>query len=147
MSLCDVSVVIPAYNAENFIVDALESIAKQTVLPKEVIVINDGSRNHTRKVIQDWISQSKMTFSVYLHSQENRGISAARNMGMKKSSGMWIAFLDADDIWENNHLEVLTDATRVLPSAIAAYGGGRLMANGEIQQRLYDDFWDNPSKK
>jgi len=147
MQSCDVSVVIPAYNAEAFIVDALESIFRQTVLPKEIIVINDGSVDKTEQVIQDWISSSSRSCPVHLTTRVNSGAPATRNVGVKQTTGKWIAFLDADDIWESLHLELLIAAVNCMPTAVAAYGAGRLMVDGAVQELLYDDFWDNPSKK
>ena len=147
MSSCDVSVVIPAYNAEHFIVDALDSISRQTRLPFEVIVINDGSSDRTRQVIQDWIEKAAIDYPVYLHTQENRGLPATRNVGIGHAKGKWIALLDADDIWEPCHLAELMAATDIVPSAIAAYGAGRLLVGEATDDKLYDDFWDNPSQK
>lgn len=145
--LGDVSVVIPAYNAENFIIDALRSIARQTSLPKEVIVINDGSSDRTYQTVQEWITRKQHNYPIHLYTQDNRGISATRNMGIQRSAGEWVAFLDADDIWEPSHLEQLITAAELVPSAIAAYGAGRLLVSGTLQDVLYDDFWDNPSRK
>ena len=59
-----ISVVIPAYNAASFITDALDSIARQTLLPVQVVVVNDGSKDTTSQVIQDWIAQQNAPFSV-----------------------------------------------------------------------------------
>ena len=145
--LGDVSVVIPAYNAENFIIDALRSVARQTSLPKEVIVINDGSSDRTYQTVQEWITRKQHNYPIHLYTQDNRGISATRNVGIQRSASEWVAFLDADDIWEPSHLEELMTATKLVPSAIAAYGAGRLLENGVLQGLLYDDFWDNPSRK
>lgn len=144
--LHDITVVIPAYNAEQFIVDALESIALQSCKPKEVIVVNDGSSDRTGQIVKEWISRVSLDYPVYIFSQVNRGISSTRNVGIQHATGKWIAFLDSDDIWEPSHLELLIDATLLVPSAIAAYGAGRLLVNGELQDLLYDEFWDNPSR-
>lgn len=146
MPLCDVSVVIPAYNAEAFIIDALESISAQTTLPKEVFVIDDGSTDGTSRLVDEWINTSPHYFLVKLIRQENRGLPATRNVGMRAATGHWIALLDADDIWEPRHLEALIAATKLTPDAVAAYGAGRLFAGNELNPSLYDDFWDNPSK-
>ncbi|WP_394791979.1 glycosyltransferase family 2 protein [Rhodoferax sp.] len=143
----NISVVIPAYNAADFIEEALDGIFKQTLLPNEVVIIDDGSIDKTCQIIQDWVSKSNPTYSVIVRSQVNSGISATRNLGIKIASGIWIAFLDADDIWEPMHLELLYAALELLPSAIASYGGGRLLEDGITQEGMYDDFWDNPSKK
>ena len=142
-----ISVVIPAYNAAGFITDALDGIARQTLLPVQVVVVNDGSKDATSQVIRDWVAQHHAPFSVCLHDQTNSGISATRNQGIRLATGDWIAFLDADDIWEPFHLATLVAALALVPSAIAAYGAGRLFAGDVPNERLYDDFWGNPSKK
>lgn len=146
MLSCDVSVVIPAYNAEAFIVDALESVFGQTVLPKEIIVINDGSVDKTEGIIKGWISSCSQSCPVHLITRLNSGAPATRNVGIQQASAKWIAFLDADDVWESSHLEKLLEAANCMPTAVAAYGAGRLMVDGSVQDLLYDDFWDNPSK-
>lgn len=147
MTHCDVSVVIPAYNAEAFITDALASIAAQTQPPKEVFVIDDGSRDQTSRCVQNWIAASNPSFIVKLIRQENCGLPATRNVGMRKASGEWIALLDADDIWQPRHLEELILAIRLIPGCVAAYGAGRVFAAEELNSKLYDDFWDNPSRQ
>lgn len=143
----NISVVIPAYNAENFIEDALESIFKQSCAPGEVIVVDDGSGDRTSEIVDNWIAMRKPTFSVQLLKQRNCGISAARNKGIRSATGMWIALLDADDIFEANHLEELVRIYSKCTSAIAVYGAGRILVDGVLQETRYDDLWDNPSEK
>lgn len=99
-----VSVVLPAYNAENTIVRALDSIAQQTYQNFEVIIVNDGSSDRTCSVVQDYLLASP-SFHAVLIDQENRGVSRARNCGIEKAKGDWIAFLDADDEWMPDKLE------------------------------------------
>ena len=147
MTTREVSVVIPAYNAEHFVIDALESIERQTRLPKEVLIINDGSTDKTFDFVQEWISARDHGFPIHLFSQNNQGLPATRNFGIRQATGRWIALLDADDIWESCHIEELLSALESAPSAIAAYGAGRLLVGTVVNDVLYDDFWDNPSKK
>lgn len=147
MTALDISIVIPAYNAEKFIIDALESICQQTQLPCEVIVVNDGSTDRTGPVIQKWIDNTQPGFPVCLIQQTNKGLPATRNVGIAHATGQWIALLDADDIWENTHLEKLNFALDLEPAAIAAYGAGRLLHDGKVGEVLYDDFWDKPSRQ
>lgn len=86
-----VSVVIPAYNAEDFLSRAIESILAQTLAPKEIIVIDDGSTDRTVEIVEGFGDKIKLI------SQENAGVSAARNKGIRESTGEFIAFLDSDD--------------------------------------------------
>jgi len=89
-----VSVVIPAFNAAEFIVETIESVLQQTYRSIEVIVVEDGSQDNTFQLIETSFSDD-----VRLLRQKNSGPSAARNRGIRESSGKYIAFLDADDIW------------------------------------------------
>lgn len=147
MPICDVSVVIPAYNAQNFLIEALESIERQSYTPKEVIVINDGSTDDTFVLVQAWITSKNHNCPIYLFNQANKGVPYARNFGIRQSVGAWVALLDADDIWESCHLAELLSALESTSSAIAAYGAGRVLIGTNLSEKLYDDFWDNPSKK
>ncbi|MGH8001850.1 MAG: glycosyltransferase family 2 protein, partial [Brasilonema sp.] len=95
-----VTVIIPAYNAMKYLPETVESVLNQTLTYFEVLIINDGSSDG----IVEWASQ--ITDSrVRLISQENQGTAAARNKGIVESKGEYIAFLDADDIWEPTKLE------------------------------------------
>lgn len=101
------SVVIPAYNAKKTIEACLASVAKQTLSPLEVLVIDDHSTDGTEEVVR----QCKVIFEKtginleYIFLSQNSGPSVARNKGINKSKGDFIAFLDADDVWVRNKLE------------------------------------------
>jgi glycosyltransferase involved in cell wall biosynthesis len=98
-----VSVIIPTYNREGFIVEALESILAQTFYDFEIIIVDDGSTDHTGKIVQDFIDRYPETIS-YIY-QSNRGAPATRNTGIRTSRGEFIAFLDSDDVWFPRKLE------------------------------------------
>lgn len=91
-----VSVIIPAYNAEKFIAKTLESVLAQTYTNIEVIVVDDGSSDRTARIVKA-IAQTDNR--VVFLQQENSGVAAARNLAISKSSGEFIAPVDADDIW------------------------------------------------
>lgn len=91
-----VSVIIPTYNRDTFIKEAIESALYQTYPAFEIIVVDDGSTDNTKEVVQKFGMLVK-----YLY-QTNRGPAAARNLGLKLAQGDFIAFLDSDDIWELN---------------------------------------------
>lgn len=102
-----VSVIVPTYNRDHIIIDALKSIFNQTYRPLEIIVIDDGSTDNTKSVVQNWAQayRNENTLSVrYIH-QTNQGGNPARNHGIKEASGKFIAFLDSDDLWHANKLE------------------------------------------
>ena len=94
-----VSVIIPAYNAEAYIRRSIESVLLQTYPANEVIVIDDGSTDHTAEILKNYMQQVQYIY------QNNAGASAARNVGIKRATSKWIAFLDADDEWMPNKLE------------------------------------------
>ena len=99
-----ISVVIPAYNAEIFILNALNSVEKQTLCPHEIFVINDGSIDNTQAIVSNYAAHHQK-LSIVLIDQENKGIGAARNRGIHQASGDIISFLDADDVWYPKKLE------------------------------------------
>lgn len=94
-----VSVVVPAYNREHCVSDTIESALAQTFTDFEIIAIDDGSSDRTADILQ------KFGKRVHLIRQENRGVSAARNTGIRAARGNWIAFLDSDDRWHPEKLE------------------------------------------
>jgi glycosyltransferase involved in cell wall biosynthesis len=105
-----VSVVIPAYNAERFLAEALESVFAQTTPAAEVIVVDDGSTDATPEVARSFRA-------VTLIEQQHRGVSVARNTGVRASKGELIAFLDADDMWYPEKLELQGSAAHRSPDA------------------------------
>jgi len=95
-----VSVIIPMYNSEKTIVNALNSVKVQTLNIKEfeIIVINDGSTDSSQSLVEEYIEKNpEMNFQ--LLNQVNKGVSSARNLGLKIAKGEYIALLDADDEW------------------------------------------------
>ncbi len=91
-----ISVVVPAYNAAKFLPEAIESITSQSLAPSEIIVVDDGSKDDTLSIAQALCDQVVV--------QENQGAGAARNAGVSASSGDYLAFLDADDLWSPDKL-------------------------------------------
>ncbi len=116
-SLClhevPVTVIIPAHNAEHFIAQALQSVAAQTARPAEVIVVDDGSIDRTAAI-------ARVAGAAVLH-QAHLGPSAARNAGILQASQPWIAFLDADDLWEPEKLECQWEAVQACPDVGAVF--------------------------
>ncbi|MDN5940438.1 MAG: glycosyltransferase [Nitrospira sp.] len=94
-----VSIIIPAYNCARYIGRALDSVCAQTYKDYEILVVDDGSTDDTKDVVMQY--GRKVT---YLY-QQNRGVSAARNHAISKSSGELLAYLDADDMWYPEKLE------------------------------------------
>ena len=97
-----VSIIIPLYNAELYIVPAIESVIRQTYKNWELIIINDGSSDRSVESIASFIEGDRR---IRLFSIPNSGVSCARNYGISLATGSYIAFLDADDIWYSTKLE------------------------------------------
>ncbi|MBW2646296.1 MAG: glycosyltransferase [Deltaproteobacteria bacterium] len=98
-----VSIIIPVYNGERYIAQAIESALTQTYRKFEIIVVNDGSTDNSYEKIKPFLPSVKYIF------QENQGVAAARNTAIKNSSGEFIAFLDQDDLWLPEKLELQVD--------------------------------------
>ena len=94
-----VSVIIPVYNCERYLKDAIVSVLNQTYRPLEVIVINDGSTDRSEAVANQFNS------SIRYYSQQNKGLGATRNFGVEQAQGHFVAFLDADDLWFEHKIE------------------------------------------
>jgi glycosyltransferase involved in cell wall biosynthesis len=109
LDLAPVSVVIPAYNSEEFIGEAISSALAQTLPIAEIIVVDDGSSDQTSKVAAG--------LGASVIRQKHGGISVARNTGIRAAKQEWIAFLDADDIWEPEKTEYQWAAIRRYPDA------------------------------
>jgi glycosyltransferase involved in cell wall biosynthesis len=96
-----VSIIIPVYNAEKYIAETIKSVLAQTYTNWELIIINDGSTDNSERVIKQFLVDERIKY----YPQKNTGVSVARNNGMAKSKGDFIAFLDADDGMENRNIE------------------------------------------
>ena len=107
--ISSLSVIIPSYNRAIWLPRALLSVQKQTLPANEIIVVDDGSTDGTETLIK-----SDYPDIVYLR-QENKGVSTARNHGIEKATGEWLAFLDSDDEWLPNKLEIQKDALEAVP--------------------------------
>ncbi len=93
-----VTVVIPTYNRASYVCEAIDSVLNQTYADYEIIVVDDGSTDNTREALKQYRDKIKYIY------QENSGVSAARNTGIKNSIGSWLAFLDSDDVWMAEYL-------------------------------------------
>ena len=101
-----VSIVVPIYNSASYLPRCLDSILKQTYTNWECILINDGSTDNSSEIAQNYVARDSR-FSLY--SQENRGLSAARNLGLDHAKGKWLACVDSDDELLPEYLAVLCE--------------------------------------
>jgi glycosyltransferase involved in cell wall biosynthesis len=104
-----ISAIIPAYNREAYLAEAIESALRQTRLPDEIVVIDDGSTDRTAEIARSFGGKVRCV------SQQNQGIGGARNAGLDAARGDWIAFLDSDDLWLEQKLELQTAFLKANP--------------------------------
>lgn len=143
MKKCDVTVIMPNYNRTSLLRRALASIAQQTVLPREVIVVDDCSSNENIEIIRAIVQEFDQCFNVrLLENEHNMGANHSRNRGILAAEAKFVAFLDSDDVWMPQKLErqlqeiakaKLKDNRPVL-SATARY---RVNGQGEILVRQF----------
>jgi cellulose synthase/poly-beta-1,6-N-acetylglucosamine synthase-like glycosyltransferase len=94
-----VSVIIPVFNKQNYVSEAIESVFAQTYAPIEIIAVNDGSTDNSLEVISRYLNDG-----IQVIDQKNSGVERARNLGFSKSVGSFIVFLDADDLMKSNRI-------------------------------------------
>ena len=121
-----VSIVIPTFNCESYIGEAVDSVLRQDYRSFEIIVVDDGSTDNTRQVLEKYRGKIRYIY------QENGGRSAARNRGIKETRGEYIAFLDADDLWENNKLALQMEYFLKHPDVSLVYADALTFRGSEI---------------
>ena len=134
-----VTVVIPAYNAQAYIAQTLDSLDAQTLRDMEALVVDDGSTDETARIVLDYAARHPF---VRLLRQENGGVSSARNHGLREASGKYILFLDSDDTLTPDSLRAFTDALEETGADVAI---GRLQSFGAVEEK-YNGFADALSK-
>lgn len=134
-----ISVIMPVFNGERFFRQALQSVLLQTRKVHELIIVDDGSTDHSLKAIHAALGEFSPAMPVAVLEQENQGQSASRNTGVDRSTGTLIAFLDQDDLWHPRHIEVLSSPFSSDPELGWAYSDfneidvkGRLVTRGFI---------------
>lgn len=113
-----VSIIVPVYNVEAYLDACLASIKRQTYQNFELILINDCTTDESEKIIYDFLGANPQISASYIKHDKNRGISAARNSGMRVAKGEYIYFIDSDDDMLENCLEELVQATSGKPDVV-----------------------------
>lgn len=149
-----ISVVIPLYNKEKSVRATLESVLAQTYTDYEIVIVNDGSTDNSVAVIESIIPSFHHS-SIRLFSKPNGGVSSARNFGVEKSRGEYVAFLDGDDLWEPTYLEEAAKLIQDFSGAVIYGLGLGSMTNGEKHpaaefvpagyRGVVSNLWDNPN--
>ncbi|MGH7801947.1 MAG: glycosyltransferase family 2 protein [Thermodesulfobacteriota bacterium] len=122
----DVSVIIPVYNGGPFLADAIENIKQQSYVPLEIIIVDDGSTDATARIA------SNTRGDVCYVYQPNSGTPSARNKGLKRARGNVIAFLDVDDLWKENKLEIQLALLSKDPSVEVVLGYLQYIRSSEL---------------
>ncbi len=124
MSVPAISICIPAYQAEKYLRETLDSVRVQTFADWELIVTEDGSRDSTEQIVNDFARTVSQPVR-YTRHDPNRGLPATRNAGISAARAAWIALLDSDDLWQPDHLASLL-ATAEKTSADLIHAGSTL---------------------
>lgn len=130
MHMEKVSIIVPVYNVEKYIESCIQSILNQTYDNWELILINDGSVDKSEDICQSFVNRDQR---IILVSQENRGVSAARNVGIAKSTGEYIIFLDSDDELESNAVEIMLSDIIQYGADISSASKSVVYADGNVK--------------
>lgn len=128
------SVIIPLYNKECSIENTILSVLKQSYQNFEIIIINDGSTDNSAQVV----SRVKDKRIRLIH-QQNQGVSAARNKGVREAKYEWVAFLDGDDFWESNHLEEIVKMMKIIPNEKVYVTSFKYSNNRKMYKHIRED--------
>src|SRR6266487_3488722 len=138
-----VSVIMPVLDGARYIGSAIESVLGQSFRDWELIVIDDGSADRTPDIVRSYTSD------VQLRSirQENRGLAAARNRGLSEAAAALVAFLDADDLWLEEHLEAMVARMEEAPAAVLAFAGWQYVdEHGDLLPQVVIPFDGDPAR-
>jgi glycosyltransferase involved in cell wall biosynthesis len=128
-----ISICIPAFNAERYLQETLNSVRLQSFEDWELIVTEDGSEDRTRQIVQKF--SGSVTQAVrYQRHDVNKGLPATRNTGISAARGQWIALLDSDDLWSSNHLAMAVEAMR--GSRADIIHGGSILFESDSGERI-----------
>lgn len=134
-----VSAIIPVYNGEAFLADAVETIRQQNYQPLEIIVVDDGSTDNTRRIAEG------LKGDLHYVYQPNSGLPAARNRGLNEAGGDVFAFLDVDDLWSRDKLERQVSLLSHASSADIVIGHTQIMMlTGVVEGRYAFRKWRDP---
>jgi len=117
----DLGVIVPVYNRPTLLPGTLESILNQSWIPAELVIVNDGSTDNTCDVIKAWMDANHLVTHIKLLNTENRGVSAARNAGLRAlEKHEYVAFLDSDDLWPSSFVECVLSRLKGSKNSVAA---------------------------
>ena len=129
-----ISVIVPVYNVENYLEKCLNSLVNQTLEEIEILVINDGSTDDSQKIIDEF--QEKFSQKIKAFSKENGGLSDARNFGIDRATGNFLAFVDSDDYVSENMLQEMYDLAIKNEAELVICNLQKVDENGNVTQKL-----------
>lgn len=135
MNELKVSIVIPCYNVDKYIEECLNSVLNQTYSNLEVVVIDDGSNDGTRRILEEYQNRYR---NIKLLIQKNKGMGSARNAGVRVCSGDYLLFVDADDYIQNDTIETLVNAVSGKEIEIAYYGIKSFLDDETEEKKLFE---------
>ena len=138
-----ISVVIPTFNSEKFILETLESVTNQSLLPAQLIVSDDGSTDNTIGIVKKYFRDFKSIETILIEN-DHKGAGATRNAGILESKYDWISFLDSDDRWYAEKIMVVNETINDNPEAnFIFHNEERKCLNGEtILLHNFEKFFD-----
>jgi len=142
MSKYEITVIIPTYNNANFIAAAIDSVLEQTFQNFELIIVDDGSTDSTQQIVEKYVKcESRIT---YIYQDNSGGAARPKNIGIKHAKGIYIAILDADDIWLPSKLEKQMRLIKKSPAKVGIIGCSYFLkqdevVNGKVYVNMYSD--------
>jgi len=138
-----VSVITPCYNGEKFIADAIESVLNQTYQNWELIIIDDGSTDNSKDIVQRYVNNE----IILIKHKYNKGIAKTKNTGIANARGKYIAFLDQDDIWLNSKLELQLECFEIGSDNIGVVCTGMIFTDTNMKPtNIFRGFRDEDQK-
>lgn len=137
--MSQISVIVPVYNVENYLIQCVNSILSQTFTDFELLLVDDGSKDNSGMICDEFAEKDTR---VKVFHTENRGVSAARNLGIKKAVADWICFIDSDDWVDDNYLKSLYCDRNLCDKCIVCqsfYVEYELLPEKRYKSRLYHD--------
>lgn len=132
-----ISVIVPVYNAEKYLAQCIDSILDQDFTDFELLLIDDGSKDQSRQICDAYARQD---WRVRVFHKENGGVSSARNLGIDKAEGEYVAFIDSDDYVDTDYLSILTSVNAdMVITGYSSFGDGNCSKCMEITDSLYSD--------
>lgn len=128
-----VSIIIPVYNNEKFLKKCLDSIIGQKYNQLEIIVVNDGSKDSSRSIIEEYAQKDKR---MILINQENKGVSCARNEGLKRATGEFLTFVDGDDYIGSDYIEKLVQTAEENQADLVISGLKKVDERGNVLEDI-----------